>query len=108
MDAYVTRIKSRWLFLWLWITVFLLAAIQREASAAPAEALGVTGLFVCFLAYPLVLVFASSATNASAGLRLFVAVSLAAFCGAYGAALGSRDDNAADQWFSAMATIALL
>jgi hypothetical protein len=106
MDAYLARIKSGWLIFWLWITMFLLAAVQKETSYALAEVLGVIVVFVCCLGYPLVLVFASSATNASVRLQILVAISLAAFCAAV--ILAEFEVDTVYQLHSAMGTIALL
>jgi len=108
MDAYLSGIKSAWLLASLWVTVYLLAALQRESSGVLADALGLIGFFLCCLAYPIVLVFASPATNASFGLRLFVGTSLGALCGAMGVLLGPLGDSADNHLPSAVGIVAVL
>src|SRR5262245_27708590 len=107
MDAYLTRISSGWLIFWLWTALSLLGALRDHISGALADALGLTAFFLISLAYPVVLVFTSPATDASFGLQVFVGTSLVVLAGAMGAILG-LEDRARSDLASALGIVATL
>jgi hypothetical protein len=109
MDADLTDIRPGWIFVGLWVGLFFLRA---AADSADSASLPLTKLFaflmylLAWLAYPLVLVFASTVTNATTSVRIFVAANLAVFCVAL--ILRPLDGSVTDRWFSAVGLIAFL
>jgi hypothetical protein len=108
MDKHLYKVKSVWLFLALWSVALLLSPFEEGASTSSIRLLTLVGFLLFWLAYPLFLVFASAVTKVTRPLRLFVAVSFAAFIIALILRPLNEPNSVTDQWYSAIGGIAML
>ncbi|MDH5453651.1 MAG: hypothetical protein OEX14_09890 [Paracoccaceae bacterium] len=105
MESKLTSSSPGVLYLWLWSSIIFLN-VAGDVAPLVSKFFALLGFFVVWLAYPLVLVFASTVIKSTSFLRGFVAANVAIFVVLF--MLRSFDNSTADRWLSAIGMITLL